>query len=221
MSGILEVIYEDSNVLMVNKLAAVPVLPDKSGDNSIKDFLHAMRPGHFFEAAHRLDRRTSGIVAFGKTKHGVAELSEAFREHRTQKTYWAAVENKPSSMSGTLAHKLLHDGRKNVTHAVRATKNDKGDIAELAWELIGESDRYFLLAVRPLQGKTHQIRAQLAAEGMPIRGDLKYGAHRSTGNGLIMLHARNLKVDLGKGGTIEATAPTPDDEPLWKVFSQN
>ncbi len=225
MSGIFDVIYEDGDVVVVNKLAAVPVLPDKSGDESLKQFLAESRPGKFVEPAHRLDRRTSGAVAFAKSKRSLAALSEAFRERRVEKTYWAVIERQPDPPAGTLRHILIHDKRRNTSKAVLADgsqgDNVAGDLAELSYELVGKSERFFLLSVRPVTGRTHQIRAQLSAAGMPVRGDLKYGARRSTHNGLIMLHARSLSVELTEGKTISVTADPPPDEPLWAVFDDS
>jgi len=218
MSGIFNVIYEDGDLVVVNKLAAVPVLPDKSGDSSLKDFLAESRPGKFVEPAHRLDRRTSGVVAFAKTKRCLATLSEAFRERRVAKTYWAVTEKAPETASGTLRHRLIHDKRTNQSKALPADGGQDGDIGELSYEVVGKSDRYFLLAVKPLTGKTHQIRAQLSAAGFPVRGDLKYGARRSTRNGLIMLHARSLSFELPDRRRVDVVADTPPDEPLWEAF---
>lgn len=218
MSGIFDVIYEDVDLIVVNKLAAVPVLQDKSGDSSLKDFLAESRPGKFVEPVHRLDRRTSGIVAFAKTKHSLAALSEAFREHRVSKLYWAVTEKAPEPVSGTLRHRLVHDKRRNQAKALPADGQARGDIAELSYELVGKSERYFLLAIKPLTGKTHQIRAQLSAAGYPVRGDLKYGARRSTRNGLIMLHAREISFELSGSRRVDIKADPPSDDPLWAAF---
>jgi len=218
MSGIFDVIYEDGDMVVVNKLAAVPVLPDKSGDSSLKDFLCESRPGKFVEPVHRLDRRTSGAVAFAKTRHCLAALSEEFRERRVTKMYWAVTERAPQPESGTLRHRLVHDKRRNQAKAIPADGDEGSDIAELAYELVGRSERYFLLAVRPLTGKTHQIRAQLSAAGCPVRGDLKYGARRSTHNGLIMLHARELCFSMPDRRRVDVIADPPPDEPLWEAF---
>ncbi|HOX91531.1 MAG TPA: RluA family pseudouridine synthase [Spirochaetales bacterium] len=220
MSGIFDVIYEDGDLVVVNKLAAVPVLPDKSGDESLKQFLAKSRPGKFVEPAHRLDRRTSGAVAFAKNHKSLAALSEAFRQRRVSKTYWAVVEQAPKEASGSLKHRLIHDGRKNTSRAIAADRpgETRGDLSELHYKLLGASEHYWLLAVQPIQGRTHQIRAQLSAAGMPVRGDLKYGARRSTRNGLIMLHARSMSFELSDGKALTITADPPPDEPLWSAF---
>jgi len=218
MSGIFDVIYEDGDLVVVNKLAAVPVLPDKSGDSSLKDFVAQLRPGKFVEPAHHLDRRTSGLVAFAKTRHCLAALSEAFRERRVAKTYWAVTERAPEPSRGTLRHRLIHDKHSDQAKALPSDGEPGGDIGELSYEIVGKSERYFLLAIKPLSGRTHQIRAQLSAAGFPVRGDLKYGARRSTNNGLIMLHARSLSFELPDRHRVDVVADTPPDDPLWAAF---
>ena len=90
----------------------------------------------------------------------------------------------------------------------------------LEYELVGRSDRYFFVAVKLVTGRHHQIRAQLAAIGCPIRGDLKYGARRSSPSGLIMLHARKIILDQPRTAErLEILAPFPEAEPLWAAFS--
>ena len=105
--------------------------------------------------------------------------------------------------------------------AIPANGDRGGDVAVLTYELVGRSDRYCPLAVRPLSGKTHQIRAQLSAAGFPVRGDLKYGARRSTRNGLIMLHARELSFEMPDRRRVYVTADPPPDEPLWEAFVED
>nr|HPM73533.1 RNA pseudouridine synthase [Spirochaetales bacterium] len=127
----------------------------------------------------------------------------------------------PEPAAGTLRHRLVHDKRRNQAKAVPANGDRGGDVAVLTYELVGRSDRYFLLAVRPLSGKTHQIRAQLSAAGFPVRGDLKYGSRRSTRNGLIMLHARELSFEMPDRRRVYVTADPPPDEPLWEAFVED
>jgi 23S rRNA pseudouridine1911/1915/1917 synthase len=238
-----QILYEDDVLLAAAKMTACPVQSDASGDTPLQTLLSdfmAERDGKkpFLEAAHRIDRRTSGVVLFGKSHKAVSALDAAFRAHRVRKTYWAVPDRDPEPPTGRLIHKLVRDPRKNRTLAV-PYKGDTSpwqgavgtqlhpatavtlpkELAILDYRMIGRSDRYGLLEILPLTGKTHQIRAQLAAIGCPLRGDLKYGARRSCHNGLIMLHARTVSFEHPlTGERIEIVSPVPEDEPLWLAF---
>lgn len=98
---------------------------------------------------------------------------------------------------------------------------DKGERGILEYRLAGSSERYFFIEVKLITGKHHQIRAQLACEGMPIRGDIKYGARRTNKNGLLMLHARRLIITQPRTReTLEIVAPFPESEPLWAALGK-
>lgn len=223
------ILYEDEDILVADKLGPLPVQPEKSGDPSLQDLLRAELAGRegaqgepFLEAAHRIDRRASGALIFAKTHRALETLEADFREKRIEKTYVACVERRPEPREGRFEHRLLWDKRRNVVKAFRLKEGaeEKGDRGILEYRLAGESERYFFLEVRLITGKHHQIRAQLAAEGMPIRGDLKYGAKRSNKNGLVMLHARRLLFTQPRTrATIDLIAPFPESEPLWAAFA--
>lgn len=201
------------------------------------------------EAVHRIDRRVSGAVVFAKTHRALETLGADFRKRLIDKYYIACVERRPPADQGRLEHRLVWDKRRNVVKAFRvatptggaapsapqpATQPaaqaggsgrpaegapDKGERGILEYRLAGESERYFFLEIRLVTGKHHQIRAQLAAEGMPIRGDIKYGARRTNRNGLLMLHARRLVLTQPRTReTIEILAPFPESEPLWAAL---
>jgi 23S rRNA pseudouridine1911/1915/1917 synthase len=221
------IIHEDAAILAANKLAPLPVQPEKSGDPSLQDVLAAFlgeRDGAapaFFEAVHRIDRRSSGIVLFAKTKKAAGDLSALFRDGLVKKTYWAAIEGEPAAPEGMLEHLLLWEPRRDKARAFPSAGPAPAGCkpASLSYRIAGRSERYILLEVAPVTGRAHQIRAQLAAAGMPIRGDLKYGARRSTRNGLIMLHARAISFeDPSSGETLELSAPPPESEALWAAF---
>jgi 23S rRNA pseudouridine1911/1915/1917 synthase len=231
------ILYEDEDMLVANKLAPIPVQPEKSGDASLQDLLRkllASRPGAhaapFLEAAHRIDRRASGAVIFAKTQRALETLEADFRTRKVFKTYLACVDREPKPLEGKLEHRLVWDKRKNVVRAFpleappaapgAPPKKLSGERASLDYHLAGTSDRYWLLEIDLHTGRHHQIRAQLAAAGFPIRGDLKYGARRTTRNGLIMLHARRIAFTQPRTREEhEIIAPFPPDEGLWTAFS--
>jgi 23S rRNA pseudouridine1911/1915/1917 synthase len=220
------ILYEDEDMLIANKLAPIPVQPEKTGDESLQDLLRAELAGRegsasapFLEAAHRIDRRASGAVLFAKTHIALSTLEAAFRDKRVEKEYLACVEREPSPPEGRLEHRLAWDKRRNVVRALRPD-SPSGKQAILEYRPAGKSDRYFFLAVTLITGRHHQIRAQLAAIGCPIRGDLKYGARRSAPSGLVMLHARRLVLRQPRTeALVEVEAPFPQAEPLWGALS--
>jgi len=240
------ILYEDEEILVANKLAPLPVQPEKSGDPSLQELLKReiaarsvkaedgtpsdVRAGFpFLEAAHRIDRRASGAVVFAKTSKALSTLEAAFRNRRVTKEYLACVEREPDPPEGRLEHRLVWDKRRNVVRAVALAAGSEGpdsgaqtDVAVLEYRLAGRSERYFFVEARLVTGRHHQIRAQFSAAGFPIRGDLKYGARRSAPNGLIMLHARRLVLPQPRTGeTLEIVAPFPASEPLWAAFADS
>jgi 23S rRNA pseudouridine1911/1915/1917 synthase len=219
------ILYEDEDMLIANKLAPIPVQPEKTGDKSLQDLLRAelcaregaadQAAGAFLEAAHRIDRRASGAVIFAKTHLALSTLEAAFRDRRVEKEYLACVEREPQPPEGKLEHKLAWDKRRNIVRALRPD-SISGKQAVLEYRAAGRSEHYFFVAVKLITGRHHQVRAQLAAIGCPIRGDLKYGARRSAPSGLIMLHARRLALSQPRTeARVEVEAPFPQTEPLW------
>ena len=202
----------------------------------------------FLEAPHRIDERTSGIALFCKTRESLIITNYLFQLSLVQKKYYALVETAraPQGDSGIVRHRLYHDERANKTFAKPVNSSERRNNAELAWRVHAVCDDFTLLEIEPRQGKTHQIRAQLAAIGSPIIGDIKYGSHYKTTSGFIMLHARfmcfpsiksdeeftklttfmNKQTKLIKTITntlltnpITLQAPFPIGEPLWNNFN--
>lgn len=226
------VLFEDGDLMIVDKTSSIPVQKDKSGDLDLQSAIRAAVPscGKFLEAAHRIDRRTSGIVVFAKNQFSLRAMDKAFRLRNVEKAYVACVEKEPVPPEGILEHRIAHDGRKNISVALPLEAPQGGidsgkeslPSAKLSYRLILKTDRYFFVEVRPDTGRTHQIRAQFAAMGWPIKGDLKYGSRRGTLTGRIMLHAWKISFPHPRtGAALSFEAPFPDDETLWKVLSSS
>jgi 23S rRNA pseudouridine1911/1915/1917 synthase len=217
----LQILYEDNHLIVINKRVGDIVQGDKTGDvplsEIVKEYIKEKynKPGAvFLGVVHRLDRPTSGIVLFAKTSKALERLNKMFSERETQKTYWAVVKNCPPKEQDTLVHYISRNPKNNTSKAhVKEVPNSKK--ASLEYKIFAKLDNYFALEIALHTGRHHQIRAQLAAIGCPIKGDLKYGFDRSNPDGGIHLHAQKLVFEhpVSKENiTIEA--PTPEDK-IW------
>ena len=116
-----------------------------------------------------------------------------FREGGVRKFYWALVCNEPRPAQALLEDRLYRVEKQNKTFICRPGSNRQdAKLARLEYSLIGKTERYFLVEVKLLTGRHHQIRCQLSGIGCPIKGDLKYGAPRSNPDGGISLHSRRI-----------------------------
>lgn len=220
------VLFEDNHLIIINKKPSQIVQGDQTGDKPlsdiIKDYIKEVykKPGEvFLGVVHRLDRPVSGAVIFARTSKALTRLNEKIKNREIQKTYWAVVKNKPSNESGTIVSYLRRDEVKNKSFVSNSPKPNT-QLASLSYKLVASSDNYFLLEIDLQTGRHHQIRAQLASIGCPIKGDLKYGYPRSNQDSSIHLHARKLKfIHPVSLNLIEITAPTPVD-PIWNYFEQ-
>lgn len=222
----MNILFEDNHIIVINKLPSQIVQGDKTGDRPlsvlVKDYLKVKfkKPGDvFLGVVHRLDRPVSGAVIFARTSKALTRLNSLIKNHEIKKTYWAVVKNKPPEESKTLVNYLRRDEARNKSFVtVQNSKNSQQ--ATLTYKLIGRSDNYYLLEIDLQTGRHHQIRAQLAAIGCPIKGDLKYGYPRSNSDGSIHLHARELNfIHPVSNITLKILAPVPND-PIWNYFEQ-
>ena len=217
----LQILHEDNHIIVVNKRVGDIVQGDKTGDKPLSDVVKEyikekyQKPGEvFLGVVHRLDRPTSGIVVFARTSKALTRLNELFANRETQKTYWAVVKNKPEKDHDALVHYLKRN-EKNNTSKAHLKEVPESKKANLDYKIIKTLDNYFALEINLYTGRHHQIRAQLAAIGCPIKGDLKYGFDRSNPDGGIHLHARKLVfIHPVSKETLEIIAPTPKDA-IW------
>ncbi|MDL2283083.1 RluA family pseudouridine synthase [Odoribacter sp. OttesenSCG-928-G04] len=226
----LEILYEDNHIIAVNKKISDIVQSDKSGDESLEEAVKKYikkkynKPGDvYLGIAHRLDRPVSGVVVFARTSKALVRLNKMFQEHDKEisKIYWAITGNLPPEDHATLTHYILRDTEKNKSYAYDKEKKGTKE-AVLEYKLLRCSQKYYLLEVKLCTGRHHQIRCQLAKIGLPIRGDLKYGAPRSNTNGGISLHARSISfAHPVTKEQITITAKPPLDDNLWREFYNN
>jgi 23S rRNA pseudouridine1911/1915/1917 synthase len=222
-----DILFEDNHLLIVNKRPSQIVQGDKTGDEplseTLKEFIRIRdhKPGKvYLGIVHRLDRSVSGVLIFAKTSKALTRLNNMLKEGEINKTYWAIVQNPPGEEKGHLAHYLRRNEQKNKSFAYEKPV-DHSKKAELLYEVIGKSDRYYLLEIRLLTGRHHQIRAQLAKIGCPVKGDLKYGFDRPNPDRSIHLHSRKVELVHPVNKEKLSILANPPDDPLWNYFLQN
>lgn len=210
------VLLEDAHLLISCKPAGMPVQSDPTGDEDLLTWLRRERREPTLGLAHRIDRPVSGLVLIARSTEANSALQALFRERRVEKRYWAIVEGRVEEAEAELRHRLVHDARKHK--AITAKGGEEGDEACTRIRLLARGDRYSLVECMPEGGAFHQIRAQLAAWGHPIKGDVKYGARRGEKDRSIALHAREIRFKhpfTGSDLRIMAQAP---EHGIWPVL---
>lgn len=215
----LEVIYEDDDLLCLNKPAGLVVHPAAGHWQGtlvnailhhcaeVSEGGHPLRPG----IVHRLDKDTSGCILVAKNDTAHAALAGQFADRTAQKTYLAVVRGRPRAtagvITGAIARHPVHRQRMAISqrHGARA--------AETAWKILQSAGNLSLLECRPKTGRTHQIRVHLKHLGHPIAGDRVYGGGADFSRQL--LHAWKIAVNHpSTGQQLEFEAPVPPDFPL-------
>ncbi len=240
------VIYRDDHIIALNKPPGLPVQGGSGQTRHVDGLATALKFG-FDEKpklVHRLDKDTSGVLLLARTNRMATALTRAFRARTTRKIYWAAVAGSPSPNMGTIRFGLVKAaghgpngaGEKMVCvhpddmHRTAGAKNATTDYAVL--EEAGKRTSW--VALVPVTGRTHQLRAHMAEIGHPIVGDGKYGTNRQTnegdgwgaqlGGGLsrkLHLHARSLRFEHPEtGAALVLTAPLPEHmKNTWETLS--
>jgi 23S rRNA pseudouridine1911/1915/1917 synthase len=206
----MEVIFQNNDLAVVNKAI---------GEDAERLMEHT-------KPVHRIDMPVSGCVLLARNPRSLSFLSAAFAsaEHSggVKKIYWAIIEmsgkSRDLSGSGEWIH-WIKNGSQNKSFAFNQ-KEEGSKRAVLRYRVIGRGDRYVFLEIELVTGRHHQIRAQLAARGLHIKGDLKYGAKRSEKGGGIRLHAYSLSFPSPEDGkTITVTSLPPLKDNLWTAFA--
>lgn len=213
----LQILLETPTLIALNKPSGIPVQPGKDTGPCL---LHEAEAhcGHTLFVVHRIDQPVSGITVFAKSPSAAALLSAQFSRNTTVKEYLAAVTPPLVPEAGTLVHffEKNEKGNKSTAFPDTAPGRVRG---ELEYRTAATTDRYTLLHIRLHSGRHHQIRAQLAAVGSPIKGDVKYGARRKNHDRSIHLHAWKLELDVpGTGKRVQLEASVPEGDALWAVL---
>jgi 23S rRNA pseudouridine1911/1915/1917 synthase len=194
----LQVLHADNHVLAVVKPAGMPAVPDASGDASLFDLARAYvervyeKPGRaFLGVVQRLDRPVSGVVIFARTSKAAARLSAAFAGRAVEKHYVGVGLGRLDADAGEIEQWLWKDREHNRVH-VRAMGSAGAKRARTRWRVRARAPGRVLLELLPETGRAHQLRLACASLGMPLAGDLRYGAPVALGDRSIALHAERL-----------------------------
>lgn len=205
-----DVVYEDENILLVNKAAGVVVHAD---DRNTKNTLIDQIKSYLFELGvyrpdeeqsfspalcNRLDRNTAGIIIAAKNAAALRALNEKLRTHEIHKYYVCTVDGIMEG-SGTLEANLTR-GNKKVSISQNAKDGSKP--VRLRYKVLSHGGGKTRLEIELFTGRTHQIRAQLAAAGHPLAGDVKYGGSRANGGYSLTSHRLEFNF-ISDGGVIE------------------
>ncbi len=209
------ILHIDDHVIVINKPSGLAV----QGGSRQSRHLDGMLAGLQFKAsepprlAHRLDKDTSGALVLGRTRRSTQALNRAFREKTTRKVYWALVAGVPRPRTGVVLSRLAKQGG---PFGERVRPGQVGKLAETRYATIeAAGTRISWLALMPLTGRTHQLRAHCLELGMPIIGDGKYGDADATMKTVfadrLHLHAHLLDLPHPAGGRLAVEAPLPPE----------
>jgi 23S rRNA pseudouridine955/2504/2580 synthase len=219
------VLHIDDDVIVIDKPPGLAVQGGTNTERHLDALLDALRFGaeERPRLVHRLDRDTSGVLVLARSAAAAAKLAAAFRDKTTRKIYWAAVVGEPKPRRGRIDQplaKLPGRGGERV-----APDEEEGKRAVTYYRTVSQAGgKITWLALQPITGRTHQLRAHCVALGTPILGDGKYGGAAAHPAGVphprqLHLHARALALPHPRGGTLVVTAPLPPHmKETWQFF---
>lgn len=208
------VLHRDGMTLILDKPAGLPVHPGPKGGITLHDLLDALRFGlpRRPELAHRLDKDTSGCLVLGRHPKALAQLNALFAKGLAHKTYVAVTRGAPVADSGRIDQPLAKRSPHRGWWMQAVPKGTPGALEAVTdWQVLHRGEGLAVIALAPLTGRTHQLRAHLASLGAPILGDSIYGgASRLPGGPILHLHARKIVLPLAKNGPpLSVCAPFP------------
>jgi len=211
-------LFEDDDVLVLNKPAGLAVQGGSGTTRHVDQMLEAMRDakGQKPRLVHRLDKETSGCLLVAKTRFAATQLTGAFRHRSARKIYWALVAGVPKPKQGRISTYLAKEEGEDDTIMRIAAHGDEGASHAVTYYAVVETagSKLAWVSLKPVTGRTHQLRAHMAHIAHPIVGDPKYFNRENwefPGGLQNRLHllARRIVIPHPRGGVIDATAPLP------------
>ncbi len=218
------ILYRDEQLIVLNKPPGLPTQGGPGISRHVDMMLAALRPegGEKPRLVHRLDKDTSGVLVVARTPGIAAKLAAAFRGRTVEKTYWAVVTGRPVPVEGRIERQLVRiDGFRGERAAVAGPFDTDTAHSITDYRTLDHAGRKLAwLELKPLTGRTHQLRVHCASIGAPILGDAPYGTEKQEeGNRnsalvegfpeRLHLHARRLELPHPAGGTLAVEAPLP------------
>jgi len=211
-------LYEDADVLVLNKPMGLAVQGGSGTTRHLDGMLEVLRDAHGQRPrlVHRLDKDTAGCLLVAKTRFAAAALAKTFRSRSARKVYWALVAAVPKVQQGRISTFLAKEEREDESFIRIARHGEKGASHAVTYYTVVETSGPLLswVSLKPVTGRTHQLRAHMAHIGHPIVGDPKYFSIENwqlPGGMQNRLHlvARRIGVPHPRGGVIDVTAPLP------------
>jgi 23S rRNA pseudouridine955/2504/2580 synthase len=211
-------LHEDADVLVLNKPIGLAVQGGSGTTRHLDGMLDALRDaqGQRPRLVHRLDKDTAGCLLVAKTRFAATALAKTFRSRSARKTYWALVVGVPKPQQGRISTFLAKEEREDESIMRIAQHGEKGASHAVTYYAVVETSAHTMawISLKPVTGRTHQLRAHMAHIGHPIVGDPKYFSKENwelPGGMQNRLHllARRIAVPHPRGGVIDITAPLP------------
>ncbi len=212
------ILYEDADVLVLDKPMGLAVQGGSGTTRHLDGMLEALRDAHGQRPrlVHRLDKDTAGCLLVAKTRFAASALAKTFRSRSARKIYWALVAGVPKPRQGRVSTFLAKEEREDESFVRVARHGEEGASHAVTYYAVVDTAARQLawLSLKPVTGRTHQLRAHMAHIGHPIVGDAKYFQKENwelPGGMQNRLHlvARRIVVPHPRGGTVDVTAPLP------------
>ncbi len=222
-------LFEDKDVLVLNKPQGLAVQGGSGLVRHLDKMLEALtdKKGQVPRLVHRLDRDTSGVILVAKNRKTAADLAKAFKSRSTRKTYWALVKGVPKPKQGRISTFLLKTKDENGDDKMRIARHGEPDAQHAVTyyaTVENAAQRLCWVSLKPVTGRTHQLRVHMAHAGHPIIGDPKYFdiENWELPGGIqnkLHLHARRMVVPLADGRKLDVTAPLPPHmQQSWNLY---